>query len=89
MTTTTAAPALVTEHPGWCTNHQFSDGSADWHESGDVEVHGLTMYMCTGTRSGEPRLFMPPAEADWNDLTLTQVEDVARAILELVGEARA
>ena len=48
----TNTPTALSEStcPPWCTAHNgYDDGSENWHQSRDVEIHGFEFYVSTGT----------------------------------------
>lgn len=74
--------------PVWYTDHTgFDVGSDDWHQGAEREAGGHTVYLSTGTLTGEVAVFhaRDPSEG----ISLNAAEAFARVLLTAVEEARA
>lgn len=78
------------EHVSWCQRHE-DDDEGGWCVSRAVKIAGTVIEVSTGTLDGSPGLYGLDelARDENNGFDLDAAEQIARAILGLVEEARA
>jgi hypothetical protein len=92
MTTSSTVAAPTITCPAWCTSH-CNDSDLDYHSTAYLRVADADINMCTGTLSGDVRIFGlhslgVKGEDRGESISLQEAEQVAWLLLGMVASAK-